>query len=326
MLSFDLGTTGELVDCNDDKMRSSDDLDLHSNASEESDENEPHQDGSSRNAKKARSSRACVACRRMKTRCEIDEALGTACKLCIRARRQCIMQSIPRRRKRKTTERVADLEQKINTLTALLATNNGPGTGSANNLTPETAGAANSTAITTAGFDPGSPTPIDDALHLGLLDWASACKAFDFYRERMCNYLPFVVFPAAADANVIKDQQPLLFCAVVTVALTAMPGPVNVDLWDLLTKELALRIMYRGERSLELVQTLIVHCTWYTRAKNMRELNFNQMAHVACTMALDIGLGRRSHKASSTQPTNPHQLESLAGRRAWLGCYYLGTR
>jgi hypothetical protein len=304
-------------------MRSSDDLDLHSNASEESDENEQHQDGSFRNAKKVRSSRACIACRRMKTRCEIDEALGTACKLCIRARRQCIMQSIPRRRKRKTTERVADLEQKINTLTALLATND---PSAANNTTPDSAGAASSIAIKAAGFDPSPAASIDDAMQLGFLDWNRACKAFDWYRENMSHYLPFVVFPATADANVVKEQQPLLFFAIVTVALTAMPVHVNAELCDMLTKELALRIVYRGERSLELVQTLLVHCTWYARAKNMRELNFNQLAHIACTMALDIGLGRRSHKGSSTQPADPHQLESLTGRRAWLGCYYMGTR
>ncbi len=140
----------------------------------------------------------------------------------------------------------------------------------------------------------------------------------------MCIYFPFVVFPATADANVVREQQPLLFFAICTVAMATMKGPVNPELWDMLTKDLSLRIMYRGERSLELVQVLLIHITWYTRAKEMRELNFNQMVHVACAMGLDIGLGRRSHK--SAQSTDPHRLESLAGRRAWLGCHYMGTK
>ncbi|KAK6386776.1 hypothetical protein LTS17_000038 [Exophiala oligosperma] len=105
--------------------------------------------------------------------------------------------------------------------------------------------------------------------------------------------------------------------------MATMRGPVNPELWDMLTRDLALRIMYRAERSLELVQVLLIHISWYTRGKEMRELNFNQMIHIACAMGLDIGLGRRSHK--SVQSDDPHRLESLAGRRAWLGCYYMGT-
>ncbi|KAK5301830.1 hypothetical protein LTR14_000075 [Exophiala xenobiotica] len=304
-------------------MDPSDDPETHSAGSDESDEGEQHHDVSGGNTKKPRSSRACVACRRMKTRCEIDDALGTACKLCIRARRQCIMQTLPRRRKRKTTDRVADLERKINTLTALLASNE-----SAISANPSPKSAGESISSRHKGKEPDQPsnesrTLIAEALHQGLFDWPAACKAFDRYRKEMCLYFPFVVFPATADANVVKEQQPLLFFAICTVAMATMKGPVKPELWDMLTKDLSLRIMYRGERSLELVQVLLIHITWYTRAKEMRELNFNQMVHVACAMGLDIGLGRRSHK--SAQSVDPHHLESLAGRRAWLGCYYMGT-
>jgi len=259
----------------------------------------------------------------MKTRCEIDDALGTACKLCIRARRQCIMQNLPRRRKRKTTERVADLERKINTLTALLASND---SAISADPSPKSAGESTSSRHKIQGPDQTSDESqslIAKALQRGLFDWPAACKAFDRYRKEMCIYFPFVVFPATADANVVREQQPLLFFAICTVAMATMKGPVNPELWDMLTKDLSLRIMYRGERSLELVQVLLIHITWYTRAKEMRELNFNQMVHVACAMGLDIGLGRRSHK--SAQSTDPHRLESLAGRRAWLGCHYMGT-
>ncbi|KIW19322.1 hypothetical protein PV08_03616 [Exophiala spinifera] len=303
-------------------MSPSDDPASHSAGSDDSD-GEQNQETFPQNAKKPRSSRACVACRRMKTRCEIDEALGSACKLCIRARRQCIMQTLPRRRKRKTTERVADLERKINTLTALLASNEPP-----NSVDPSPSSGGEGAPSRSKDQDPeetadDSQTLIAKALSRGLLDWPTACKAFDRYREEMCIYFPFVVFPATADATLVKEQQPLLFFAICTVALPTMRGPVNLELRDMLTRDLALRIMYRAERSLELVQVLLIHITWYTRGKEMRELNFNQMGHVACAMGLDIGLGRRSHK--SAQSDDPHQLESLAGRRAWLGCYYLVT-
>ncbi|KIX04484.1 uncharacterized protein Z518_05354 [Rhinocladiella mackenziei CBS 650.93] len=301
-------------------MEHVEDPENHSDVSDENEEATQNQQTSAPNAKKIRSSRACVACRRMKTRCEVDEALGNACKLCIRARRQCIMQAIPRRRKRKTTERVADLERKINTLTALLAANDSSGSGDPSPPSAQTDGSI------PGDLAPGpSQTLIEDALNHGLLDWKTACKAFDRYRRKMCQYFPFVVFPPTSDAKTVSEQQPTLFFAIVAAALTSINARMDGGLGDMLTKDLALRIMYRGERSLELVQTLLVHISFYIRAKHMRELNFNQLVHIASTMALDIGLGRRPHKPTSTHRTEPHQLESLAGRRAWLGCYYMAT-
>lgn len=307
------------MDCNND-------VDVHSDVSDESDDGEQPQTISPQNVKKQRSSRACISCRRMKTRCEFDEALGTACKLCIRARRQCVMQTIPRRKKRKTTERVADLERKINALTALLAGND---SSTATNTSPETTRETASEGAKGPNVDTPSAQSrslITEALSRGLFDWPTACQAFDRYRSEMCHYFPFVVFPAISDANVVKEQQPLLFFTIVVVALGTMPGPTSPELWDMLTKELAMRIIFDGERSLELVQSLLVHVTWWHRTKEMRELNFNQITHMACTMAVDIGLGRRSHKSAYAQASKTPELESLAGRRAWLGCYYMATR
>jgi hypothetical protein len=296
-------------------MSPSEEPDAHSGSDESDDA-----DQSLRKVKTIRSSRACITCRRMKTRCEIDEALGSACKLCIRTRRQCVMQDIPRRRKRKTTERVADLEQKINALTKLLASKE------AGTSTTDTDSVPAPLCLETDSPTSSDDTLLASAISTGLLDWNTAQEAFEYYRNQMSRYFPFVVFPSSTQAETLRDQQPLLFFAIVTVALSRMAVKDNGELCDMLIKDLALRIVYRGERSLELVQTLIVHVSFYSRALQMRDLNFNQMTHMATTMATDIGLGRRPHKATSTQKNGPHQLESLTARRAWLGCYFMATR
>jgi hypothetical protein len=225
------------------------------------------------------------------------------------------MQSIPRRRKRKTTERVADLEKKIETLTSLLA-NESP----TNDTTPKSNQDAPNPESTTVD------TLIDQAMNRGLIDWPSVCLAFDRYKREMCRYFPFVVFPANMDASTLKEQQPLVFFAIINAATASMHTSPDPELGDMLVKDLSLRIMYRGERSLELVQTLLIQAMFYARGKEMRELNFNQVVHTASTMALDIGLGRRSHKSWTAIFPGKPQLESLAGRRAWLGCYYEATR
>lgn len=295
----------------------------HSDGSDESDDNAQNPDRSPSSAKKVRSSRACIACRRMKTRCEVDEALGNACKLCIRARRQCVMQSIPRRRKRKTTERVADLEKKIEHLTSLLSATES----NSNNATPKSAAGSVPTA-TGSGSDSEltSETLIDRAINTGLLDWKTACTAFDRYIQQMSLFAPFVVFPPKTDPTTVKEQQPLLFFAIVNAATASIHSPSKSEMANMLARDLALRIMYKGERTLEIIQTLLVHVSFYARPRHTRELNFNQMVHIASTMALDVGLGRRSHKSISSQTPGQHQLESLASRRAWLGCYYSATR
>ncbi|KAL2428719.1 hypothetical protein ABEF95_005350 [Exophiala dermatitidis] len=305
-------------------MSLTDDPNVQSDASDESDDQ--HQgDAAASGARRVRSSRACVACRRMKTRCEIDEALGEACKLCIRARRPCIMQTIPRRRRPKTTDRVADLERKIDALTALLASNQAATPGGQ-------ASAATEVVQPTPSHDSDpdqTPNAMDtlivNALGQGLLDWDTACGAFSRYQHYMCQFFPFVVFPPNSSADSIRSQQPFLFFTIVTLAMFSTQSSTAADLVNMLIKDLALRIVHKGERSLEIVQALLLYTTYYAKPKPTRELNFNQIVHMASTMALDIGLGRRSHKTFLTGQANRNELESLAGRRAWLGCYYLAT-
>ncbi|EXJ62053.1 hypothetical protein A1O7_02486 [Cladophialophora yegresii CBS 114405] len=291
---------------------------VHSEGSDDSDEAEQYK-GAAPKAKTVRSSRACITCRRMKTRCEIDEALGSACKLCIRTRRQCIMQDIPRRRKRKTTERVADLEEKINILTALLASKDAGASTTDTDSVPNRPDPDQESSVTP------EESLIAEALSRGLFDWETACAAFERYQHEMSHYFPFVVFPKTTNAKILREQQPLLLFAIITVSISKIRSKVDSELCDMLVKDLALRIVYKGERSLELVQTLLVHVCFYSRALQMRDLNFNQMTHIASTMATDIGLGRRPHRATSEPRNGPYQLESLAARRAWLGCYYMAT-
>ena len=63
--------------------------------------------------------RACEACRGLKVRCVPDPTRGT-CRRCAKARRQCVVTLPTRKRQKKTDTRVAELEKKIDALTASL--------------------------------------------------------------------------------------------------------------------------------------------------------------------------------------------------------------
>ncbi|KAK6539304.1 hypothetical protein TWF694_009537 [Orbilia ellipsospora] len=65
--------------------------------------------------------RACESCRSLKVRCEPDTANPEgSCRRCAKARRECIFTVPTRKRQKRTDSRVAELEKKIDKLTATL--------------------------------------------------------------------------------------------------------------------------------------------------------------------------------------------------------------
>jgi RalA-binding protein 1 len=74
----------------------------------------------------AKKARACEACRGLKVRCEPDPDDETKpCKRCKKAGRNCVVTAPSRKRQKKTDSRVADLEKKIDALTATLQARSG---------------------------------------------------------------------------------------------------------------------------------------------------------------------------------------------------------
>jgi len=85
-------------------------------------------------------SRACEACRGLKVRCDQDPAHPEIpCKRCAKAKRQCIITAPSRKRQKKTDSRVAELEKKIDALTASLHAQNKDGSDNkdADNMSPD---------------------------------------------------------------------------------------------------------------------------------------------------------------------------------------------
>lgn len=64
--------------------------------------------------------RSCESCRALKVRCERDPSATGPCKRCAKADRQCIFTEPSHKRKKKQDSKVAELEKKIDALTASL--------------------------------------------------------------------------------------------------------------------------------------------------------------------------------------------------------------
>jgi Fungal Zn(2)-Cys(6) binuclear cluster domain len=360
--------------------------------------------------------RACEACRQLKVKCEPDDSSPTgSCKRCAKANRQCLVTAPSRKRQKKTDSRVAELEKKIDALTATLAAKGGadpdldhgvphhlpPPHTLPQHPPPPTYGAQWSgappppppptvhvspqqnlnqqqhhgvkrkmsgydyfggelqrpTATTTgpgAGYRPPMPQPphfggaipspiprirtededtIYDPITHAAMDTRTVKKCWDRYNHDMCHHLPIVVFPEGLKWEDLRKTKPILFLAIVAVASGTIRPDLQGKLLTEVTKVLADRIVYRGEKSLELVQTIQTMTTFYQPPEKYEELNFNQLIHIAAVMALDIGLGKRFKKGNvalwrsyTEQKRALPDPNSAETRRCWLGCYYMCSK
>ena len=171
-----------------------------------------------------------------------------------------------------------------------------------------------------------------DVVDRKILDSTTASEIFYHYTTEMACHMPIVVFPPDTVAGTVRKTRPILFLAILSVA----SGQNYPDLQRTLTKEVmhafADRIIYRGEKSLELIQALQVSTIWYWPEDN-RDAQFYQMIHIAAFMAIDLGLGRRAKGSRESynalwkdyprMKSVSQMSDTVNGRRAWLGCYLL---
>jgi hypothetical protein len=353
--------------------------------------------------------RACEACRQLKVRCETDDNSPTgSCRRCAKANRQCIITAPSRKRQKKTDSRVAELERKIDALTATLHAQRGPGLGSgditidpaiaqaqmaelehqrgqlynqqlwpdrnrdsqghreSNSLsspvmaegvtgskrkfkteektydTPQQGNEqqVNRTTIPKPprfiGLCTQNPTPAKevndtpyiDVIDQHIVDAKTAYRIFDRYNTEM-QVLPVVVFVPGTKAEDIRRSKPVLFLSILSAASNTIRPDLQQTFGSEVMRVLADRIVVRGEKSLEIVQSLQIVTVYYQPPERYEELNFNQLIHIAVVMGIDIGMGKRSragHVApwreymGKTAYPEPNAAET---RRAWLGLYFM---
>lgn len=160
-----------------------------------------------------------------------------------------------------------------------------------------------------------------DIVRGGLLNVVIAREIFDRYKTKMCHRIPVVPFESDTDSEQIRKTKPVLFLSIMAVAC----GSVRLDLQPYLiakiSRLLADRILFRGEKSLELIQALLVLLAFYAPpALAHQNINFSQLIHATISMAFDLGLDRKDDQntSRSSETTSDTEIEK---RRCWLGCY-----
>ncbi|KAH7358961.1 hypothetical protein B0T11DRAFT_110346 [Plectosphaerella cucumerina] len=149
----------------------------------------------------------------------------------------------------------------------------------------------------------------------------SATKLLDIFREMLTHY-PCIVLPVDATVPSLAKTRPFVLLAILSVASGAasLQGHSLYD--DEFRKILGLKFVAGGERSVELLQGLLIYTAWYPfhlRPKNKQAFQYVRMA---AEIANDLELVSPPDDEVIT-PDGPISSERLEGMRTYLACYYL---
>lgn len=261
------------------------------------------------------SHRACQLCRASKVRCTVDEAGADSCQRCLRAGKTCVFTPLQKRRQRKRTDtRVAELEKEMRQMRAALQRKEQSSDGQHGISTMDAAQTRdamprvpqnrdvrsasddvrrNIPQLWPSRFANKPTTGEKDVIDSGVISMATARQLFETFRRDLCSVYPIVVFPESTNADEVRENRPALFLAVIAAAA----GKDNSDLAAVLDKEVlhvyATRHMMNSEKSLDLVQALLVSAAWYHPPTKFGQLKYYEYAHMATTMAMELGICSR---------------------------------
>lgn len=190
---------------------------------------------------------------------------------------------------------------------------------------------------TTPGSKADGRNDFTDVIDRGLIDINTAQLCFNRYVTLMAEEMPFVVFPPGTAMGQVRRDKPALFLAILGVSVGAFKKELQLTLINDCYRLIAENVVVKGNKSLDLVQALLVVSIWYIPPDNLEELKFYQMIHMAIALAMDLGLNRRSNgdlkpltrlrEIISKAATGPNiDLNGPEARRTWVGCYFLGIQ
>ncbi|KAH7305126.1 hypothetical protein BKA65DRAFT_202429 [Rhexocercosporidium sp. MPI-PUGE-AT-0058] len=292
-----------------------------------------------------RRGRACDACHSIKIKCELGAANGGAppCQRCQRLGKTCCI-TAPVRKK----DRIAELEAQLEEMTRLLrmqelqestsASTSDAGTGSGSRTSPGTPGSLDTRTVQPRGIERGSKKR---RLEGASVDYGSLNRnarslevdnvaPIEMQKQLLEKYKnemqPVFPFPVNHDYEVLREQHPLLLQAIV---FAACPGVLSVDDQDEVTM-IAVKLaapdkIAKGEKSLEVLQALLMISFWYRPPRNQVHVAIDRNLNAAIELAEELGLSK-SESALGIAACEPNdKINSADAWRTWNLCYLLAS-
>jgi hypothetical protein len=133
----------------------------------------------------------------------------------------------------------------------------------------------------------------DDVIDTGLISMATARLLFETYRRDLFPNYPLVLIPPSVTADEVRQRKPALFLAIIAAAAGKDDSELSAMLDNKVLHCYAERHVMNSEKSLELVQALLISAAWYHPPVKFGQLKYYEYIHMATTMAMDIGIGSR---------------------------------
>ena len=126
-----------------------------------------------------------------------------------------------------------------------------------------------------------SATPnIQDVIDRGLISDETAEMLFDRYVNYLAPQYPIVVFHDNVTSNEIRRSRPTLFLAILAAASGTHKPCLFRDLNTELLRVFAEKVVMSSEKSLELVQAMLIMAVWYFPPDRFEELKHYQYIHM----------------------------------------------
>jgi len=246
--------------------------------------------------------RACEECHRLKIKCDVSTSPERACERCSRNNLECVP-AAPRLQR----DRINELEAQVQELRNALR---------------------DQSSSTTPSQSPGSLSENHNLAVLSFLDarippWKQQDLLHLFTHQAGAAW-PVIRLPTKLDR--IRANSPILLLSVLVYSVTQETQGTELEVHDELVREtmhiLGDEVIGRGQRSLELVQALLVATFWNKSTLRGQQGSCYQIVQLAADMAIDLGIAGFSLQPSPVAYFCRHEdATSLEARRTWLACF-----
>lgn len=161
-------------------------------------------------------------------------------------------------------------------------------------------------------------------------------ELLSFFQSQLTQYFPFVVIPSSTTAEALRQQKPFLYDAIMLVASKQRVASQR-EAGDKLLAYLGDHLLLRGEKSLDLLQGLLVYLAWGNHQFH-NSAQMSALLQLAIALVAELDLGKTPRKipdpkkslvhamglVSSPPPkaVNTHTSDEM---RAFVGCFYLSS-
>jgi hypothetical protein len=246
--------------------------------------------------------RACEECHRLKIKCDVSTSPEEACDRCSRNNLECVP-AAPRLQR----DRINELEAQVQELRNALR---------------------DQSSNTTPSRSPGSLWENHNHAVLSFLD-ARIPPSKQQHLLRLFAHQAGAAWPVirlSMKLDCIRAKSPILLLSVLVYSVTQETQGTELDVHDELVREtihiLGDEVIGRGQRSLELVQALLVATYWNKTTLRGQQGSCYQIVQLAADMAIDLGIAGFSLQPSPVAYFCRHEdPTSLEARRTWLACF-----